>query len=149
VTVEQVREMIQLSKRHGIQTGTFIMVGYPGETEADILETIHHLKVSDPDHYTITVAYPITGTPLFNQVQPMLISPPEWAASTDRDLEFQRPYSRRYYRFAISRISHEVQAHKLANGPMLARLNHQARAVGAAMAMRLERRFGTATSAKK
>ena len=152
VKVEQVRQMVQLSKRHGIQTGTFIMVGYPGETEADILETIHHLKVSNPDHYTITVAYPITGTPLFNEVQSQLISPPEWAASTDRDLEFERPYSRRYYRFAISRITHEVQAHKLANGSgngsVLARLNHQARAVAAAMAMRFERRFGTATSAQ-
>src|SRR5204863_1477240 len=49
VTVAQVRDMIQLSKRHGIETGTFIMIGYPGETEADIAATIEHLKTSDPD----------------------------------------------------------------------------------------------------
>ena len=35
--VGQVREMIHLAKEHGIQTGTFIMVGYPGETKQDIL----------------------------------------------------------------------------------------------------------------
>ena len=46
VTVTQVREMIQLSKKHGIETGTFIMLGYPGETEADIEATIEHLKSS-------------------------------------------------------------------------------------------------------
>lgn len=149
VKVEQVREMIQLSKRHGIQAGTFIMVGYPGETEEDILETIHHLKVSDPDHYTITVAYPITGTPLFDEVRSQLVSVPEWAAATDRDLDFQRTYSRRYYRFAISRITHEVQAHKLAQGPALPRLKHRLRAAGAALAMRIERRFGTAAGATK
>lgn len=149
VKVEQVREMIQLSKHYGIQTGTFIMVGYPGETEEDILETIHHLKASNPDHYTLTVAYPITGTPLFDEVQSQLIAPPEWATSTDRDLDFQRPYSRRYYRFAISRITHEVQAYKLANGPMLPRIKHRLRAAGAAVAMRLERSLRTATSPKK
>jgi radical SAM superfamily enzyme YgiQ (UPF0313 family) len=33
---------------HGIETGTFIMLGYPGETEADIEATIDHLKRSDP-----------------------------------------------------------------------------------------------------
>ena len=61
VTVAQVRDMIQLSKKHGIQTGTFIMLGYPGETEADIEATIEHLKSADPDQFTITVSYPIRG----------------------------------------------------------------------------------------
>ena len=54
VTVEQVRDMIQLAKKHGIETGTFIMLGYPGETEADIEATIEHLKAADPDQFTIT-----------------------------------------------------------------------------------------------
>ena len=61
VEVEQVRNMIQLARQHGLEAGTFIMLGYPGETEADIEETIRHLQLSHPDHYTITVAYPIKG----------------------------------------------------------------------------------------
>ena len=48
VDVQQVREMIRLSKKEGIEAGTFIMLGYPGETEADIEETIHHLKEANP-----------------------------------------------------------------------------------------------------
>src|ERR1700712_3479794 len=36
VQVEQVREMIKLTRKYHIQAGTFIMLGYPGETEADI-----------------------------------------------------------------------------------------------------------------
>ena len=36
VEVSKVREMIQLSRAGGLETGTFIMLGYPGETEADI-----------------------------------------------------------------------------------------------------------------
>jgi radical SAM superfamily enzyme YgiQ (UPF0313 family) len=65
VNVNQVREMIDLSKKYGIETGTFIMLGYPGETEADIEEPIDHLKQSNPDYFTITLAYPIKGTEFY------------------------------------------------------------------------------------
>jgi radical SAM superfamily enzyme YgiQ (UPF0313 family) len=78
VDVAVVRQMIQLSQKKGIQAGTFIMLGYPGETTADINETIHHLKVSNPDLYTITIAYPIKGTPLYQEVEADLLQvPPE------------------------------------------------------------------------
>ena len=69
VDVNQVRDMIKLTKKHGIEAGTFIMLGYPGETEEDIEETIHHLKESNPDHFTITVAYPIKGTELYQEIE--------------------------------------------------------------------------------
>lgn len=112
VSVEQVREMIQLSKKHKIQSGTFIMLGYPGETEADIEETIHHLKVSDPDLYTITVAYPIKGTPLYSEVEAKFVAQLDWQHSTDRDIDFKRTYRRRYYDFALRRLYNEVAFHK-------------------------------------
>ena len=46
VDVQQVGEMIRLAGAAGIQTGTFIMLGYPGETEHDIRDTVRHLKAS-------------------------------------------------------------------------------------------------------
>lgn len=112
VDVNQVRNMIQLSQSHGIQAGTFIMVGYPGETEADIFETVNHLKVSNPDIFTITVAYPIKGTPLYQEVEDRFIEDLPWETSTDRDIDFKRMYSRRYYNHAVSMIVHEVNAFK-------------------------------------
>jgi radical SAM superfamily enzyme YgiQ (UPF0313 family) len=112
VDVNQVREMIQLSKKHGIETGTFIMLGYPGETEADIYETLEHLKRSDPDHYTITVAYPIKGTGLYTEVQNNFIDPLPWESSTDRQIDFKRTYNRRYYEFAVRMIVNEMKAYK-------------------------------------
>ena len=36
VDVVKTREMINLAKQHGIEAGTFIMLGYPGETKEDI-----------------------------------------------------------------------------------------------------------------
>lgn len=108
VEVGQVREMIRLAQSKGIQAGTFIMIGYPGETQEDIRETIHHLVVSDPDLYTITVAYPIKGTALYEETEPDFIDPPAWEVSTDRDIDFKRTYSRRYYDYAVRWVYNEV-----------------------------------------
>lgn len=112
VEVTQVRNMIQLAQAKGIQAGTFVMVGYPGETEADIEETINHLKVANPDIFTITVAYPIKGTEMYQEVETHITHFPDWATSTDRDLDFKRAYPRKYYDFAVRRVVNEVNYYK-------------------------------------
>lgn len=112
VDVNQVRSMIQLTRQYGIEAGTFIMLGYPEETEEDIEETIHHLKTSNPDHFTITIAYPIKGTGLYEQVDALQTTEKEWNTSTDRDRDFKRTYPRRYYDFAVRRVISEVNYHK-------------------------------------
>lgn len=109
VEVKQVREAIRQVKLYGMQAGTFIMLGYPGEDEKDIKETLHHLKYSAPDQFTITVAYPIKGTPLYSEVEPKFIEPLPWETSTDRDIDFQRRYKRKYYDHAINWINNEMQ----------------------------------------
>lgn len=142
VTVEQVREMIQLSKKHGIETGTFIMLGYPGETEADIEATIEHLKRADPDQFTITVSYPIKGTPFYDDVRGEMIDPGPWATSTDRDIHLRGRRSSLYYQFAVSRVVNEVrhfQAARRAGGlPSLDAAKHRARALVARAGMRVD-----------
>ncbi|GAB4489863.1 MAG: radical SAM protein [Saprospiraceae bacterium] len=112
VEVGQVRAMIKSARRAGIEAGTFIMLGYPGETEADIRETVEHLKDSNPDLFTITVAYPIKGTGLYEEVQATSFSDLNWAERTDRDLDFQRTYPRRYYDFAVRWTVNAVHFHK-------------------------------------
>ena len=110
VEVVKVREMIRSTRKKGIETGTFIMLGYPGETEEDIEETIEHLKEASPDLFTITVAYPIRGTELFDEVE--ISTHENWASGSDRELDFKRTYSRRYYDFAVRRVVNEVNFSK-------------------------------------
>ena len=112
VDVGQVRDMIRAARQAGIQAGTFIMLGYPGETEADIRETVEHLKASNPDLFTITVAYPIKGTGLYEQVEAKLHSLQPWAERTDRELDFPRTYPRQYYDFAVRWTVNSVYWHK-------------------------------------
>ena len=89
VDVNQVGDMIKLTRKHGIEAGTFIMLGYPGETEEDIEETIHHLKQSNPDHFTITVAYPIKGTELYQEIEAIQTTNLDWSTSTDRQVDLR------------------------------------------------------------
>lgn len=112
VEVGQVRAMIRAARQHGIQAGTFIMLGYPGETEADIRETVQHLKESNPNLFTITIAYPIKGTGLYEEVQSSAFSALPWAKRTDRELDFKRTYPRRYYDFAVRWTVHSVHLHQ-------------------------------------
>lgn len=112
VTAEQVREMIQTSKTAGMETGTFIMLGYPGETRKDIDETMNHLKTSNPDHYTLTLAYPIKGTEFYDEVSTRLRMPvyTNFGNYTDRDIDFQRTYQPAFYKYAIRYLHHEMEA---------------------------------------
>ena len=112
VEVGQVREMIRSARKTGIEAGTFIMLGYPGETEDDIRETVQHLKESNPDLFTITVAYPIKGTGLYEEVEASSYAGLPWEQRTDRDLDFRRTYPRRYYDFAVRWTVNSVHLHK-------------------------------------
>jgi len=119
VKVEQVREMINLSRKFGIEAGTFIMLGYPGETEKDIEETINHLKKSNPHQFTITVAYPIRGTEFFQEIETNQVNIFEWEKNTDRDRDFVRTYPRKYYEFAVRRVVNEVKFHQSKNNSLI------------------------------
>lgn len=143
VDVQQVRDMIRLAQAKGIQAGTFIMLGYPGETEEDIEETIKHLVESNPYYYTLTLAYPIKGTPLYQEVEPQFIENLPWEDSTDRDIDFHRTYSRKYYDYAIRRVHNEVNYHRHRRGEqrsLVKAMNHKLRSIAAKTAMWYERK---------
>lgn len=118
VDVEQVRNMIKMTRQYGLEAGTFIMVGYPGETKEDIYETARHLKIADPDHFTITVAYPIKGTGLYSEVESRFTKQLSWEEHTDRDIDYIRTYNRKYYDYAVAMISNEVYFKKSLRKPL-------------------------------
>lgn len=112
VQIAQVKDMIQLTRAYGLEAGTFIMLGYPGETEKDIKNTVKHLTESNPDQYTITLTYPIKGTPLYEEVKDKIISAYTWSLNSDREIDFKRTYTRRYYDYAIRYLHNQVEFHR-------------------------------------
>lgn len=116
VTVEQIRNVTALARRHGIQSGLFVMLGYDGEEIGDIDATIAHLKESNPDVYLTTVAYPITGTTFHERVRDRLLPAAPWTDRTDRNVNFGGRHSDRFYWFATRHLVNEVALHRLLNG---------------------------------
>jgi radical SAM superfamily enzyme YgiQ (UPF0313 family) len=110
VTVQQVRDAVALSKKHGIQTGMFLMWGYEGEEIADIEATVEHVKQCRPDVFFTTVAYPIKGTPYYEQVEPRLVNIGAWGQSTDRDFRIRGRRSRNFYGNADELLRSEMAA---------------------------------------
>jgi anaerobic magnesium-protoporphyrin IX monomethyl ester cyclase len=107
VSVEQVQETAARLRRHGIEVGMFIMLGYDGERIEDLKATVNHLKHTAPDVFLTTVSYPIKGTPYYDQVADRL-APQAWAEGTDRDLVVRGRPVRTYYDFARRWMTAEV-----------------------------------------
>jgi len=113
VTVEQVQHAVALCKSRGIQTGMFLMWGYQGEELSDILATVDHVKRSDPDVFFTTVAYPIKGTPYFDEVAAQVLSSSPWEQGSDRDFRLRGRHSRRFFQFADELLRSEVELNRL------------------------------------
>jgi len=107
VSVDQVRDTARRLRRHGIEVGMFIMLGYDGERMADLQATVDHLKHTAPDVFLTTVSYPIKGTPYYDQVADRL-APQSWGEATDRDLVVRGRPVRTYYDFARRWMTAEV-----------------------------------------
>ncbi len=101
VELETVQQMIVRTQELGMEAGTFIMVGYPTETHEDIQQTLQHIQAANPTHLTITKAYPIKGTALYEEIKDEIAHFPHWETNTDRDIEIPLPYKAAYYDNAV------------------------------------------------
>jgi anaerobic magnesium-protoporphyrin IX monomethyl ester cyclase len=115
VTVQQVQNAVAMCKARGLQTGMFLMWGYEGEELDDIEATIQHVKVSNPDIFLTTVAYPIRGTAYFGAIKDHVVEPKVWAKSSDRDFQIRGRHSRRYYQNVDRLLRAEVELDRLMN----------------------------------
>jgi radical SAM superfamily enzyme YgiQ (UPF0313 family) len=108
----RVSEMVHLLQRHGIQAGMFIMLGYDGEENVDLQETVDLLKRSNPDIFLTTVAYPIKGTPYYEKVADRVVARKPWHQGSDRDHAVRGRHSEHFYRYATRWMVGEVTYHQ-------------------------------------
>ena len=64
-TVEDIRRVARLTKVAGIEQHWFIMLGYPGERQADVERTLALMAECVPEQFSTTMASPMKGTPLY------------------------------------------------------------------------------------
>lgn len=68
ITIEMIENAFKLTKKIGIQTAAYFMIGSPKETKEDILKTIKFMKKINPDYVHITVTTPYPATDLYAMV---------------------------------------------------------------------------------
>lgn len=66
-TIEKYATGIELLRRYGIMTFGSFIIGFPGETEETVDETMEFLRVTQPDFYRAQLWYCEGGTPIEHQ----------------------------------------------------------------------------------
>ena len=69
ITVAQARRAVHAAKAAGLQVGAFFIVGYPGETDGTVLDTVRFASGLPLDYLSFTLPYPIPGTALHERVK--------------------------------------------------------------------------------
>jgi len=67
IYLNKAMEVFKQTKKEGIQTLAYFMIGCPTETRADIEETFRVMKELDPDFLHLTILTPFPSTPLYIQ----------------------------------------------------------------------------------
>lgn len=113
VSREEVARATRWCQQHGLQAGYFVMFGYPGEEIDDIYQTIEFVRRQQPDIYLTTVAYPLRGTTLYDEVQDRIIYHQDWENHLQRELEIRDRFSRPLYQFAIKKLASDFRRQQL------------------------------------
>lgn len=96
-TVADIVRGTRLLQAHGIEVGFFVMLGYPGETRADVEATLRMLHELQPDVVLLSLAHPMKGTAFYEQVADRLESPPGWESRSGGRLAFRMDQPRDWY----------------------------------------------------
>ncbi|MEW5961745.1 MAG: radical SAM protein, partial [Chloroflexota bacterium] len=125
--ISQIYRAAELCKRLGIETYFFMMVGYPGEEWADLQLSVKLLRETLPDAFSTTLAYPLPGTPFYEQVRDRLMFEADWTLDWDYTAEnrllFQRGrYNTLFYRWVIKWFTKEWEDAWLRQGKPAPRL---------------------------
>jgi anaerobic magnesium-protoporphyrin IX monomethyl ester cyclase len=103
INLDEVERAVAAASAVGIETGGFFILGYPGETNTSLLETLRFSSHLPLDYLSYSFPYPIVGTGLYTKVRER-INKPEWRKQRGKanrhQLLFAGEFSQTKLRFA-------------------------------------------------
>ena len=135
ISVNDVHRVMPIMKKLGLSAHWFLIYGYPGEELQDVEQTIDLVRAHDPESFSITLAYPLKGTPFYDEVAPT-VRAEHWTTSHANRMMFDRRYSRAFYRGSIlaTRLAAEsARLQRRRPGPLSSAVDASVRAGSAAM----------------
>jgi anaerobic magnesium-protoporphyrin IX monomethyl ester cyclase len=113
VEIPAAREAICNASSVGIDTGAFFIIGYPGESNDTILNTIRFGTSLPLDYLSFTLPYPIPGTGLYDKVKDVLRAPSKKKIRlVDHELHFKSEFSEFKLKFAIVKATVQFRIRK-------------------------------------
>jgi radical SAM superfamily enzyme YgiQ (UPF0313 family) len=121
ITVAQIEQAADLCRWLEIETYFYMMVGYPGETWPDLKRSVRLLRRTRPDDFSTTIAYPLPGTPFYDEVRDRLAleggEAADWTHTAENRVLFKRGrLSTLFYRRVIRWFHNEWRDARLAAG---------------------------------
>lgn len=118
-TAKKAAEAVQIAKRSRLEVGAFFIVGYPGETDETILDTLKFASRLPLDYLSFTLPYLIPGTPLFERMKDKIIleewEEPRHIHIIDHKLLYRSDFSETKLKFAILKGSLQFELRKHLN----------------------------------
>lgn len=96
------RSAVELTKRAGLAAGGFFILGYPGETNATLLDTVNFSSGLGLDYLSYTVPYPLPGTDLYELVKDRINGRP-WTSPRRHKLLYKSDLSIIKLKFAMGK----------------------------------------------
>jgi anaerobic magnesium-protoporphyrin IX monomethyl ester cyclase len=115
-SAQEARNAVLTTKAAGIQVGAFFIVGYPGETNQTILDTLRFASSLPLDYLSFSMPYPIPGTPLYERVKNSIefedLNQPKHLSLTDHKLIYRSSFSEAKLKLAIVKGSAQFRLRK-------------------------------------
>lgn len=114
-TTDQARRAVESAASAGIETGAFFILGYPGETDETILDTIRFAASLSLNYASFTMPYPILGTGLYEKVKGSVKAPTHKVPHhdfVDHSLNFESSFSETKLKFAIIKAATQSRIRK-------------------------------------
>ncbi len=116
-TLEEIYAARKALKAAGIRTGFFIQFGYPGETFAEIQQTVQMIHDLLPDDIGISVSYPLPGTKFYDRVKAEMGAKTHWEHSHDLAVMHAGEYDSIFYHQLHAVVHRDLNLHhRLAAG---------------------------------
>jgi anaerobic magnesium-protoporphyrin IX monomethyl ester cyclase len=102
VNLQTARNAVSNANSAGIETGAFFIIGYPGDNERTVLNTLRFATSLPLNYVSFTLPYPIPGTGLYEKVKHSIRNPPKGKFRLiDQHLTFGSEFSEFKLKFAI------------------------------------------------
>lgn len=116
ITTKQAEKAVHLAKQAGIQVGAFFIIGYPGENDETVLDTVRFASSLPLDYLSFTLPYPIPGTPLYDRVKDKMTvqdwEEPKSLRLTKHKLLYHSTFSEGKLKFAILKATIQFNLRK-------------------------------------